>query len=261
MGQLGAGGGVRQLERLDEHARLLVAKNVATDGFTKGLRVAIDIENVVLNLESKPKVNAKQVERLLLVLVRSCDVGSDLQRRGQENRRLEANHFHILVQRHRAMLELHVVLLPLADFGRHAIEELQDTGKLGLRHAAEQLIGLYHHLVARQNGRVVVPTDMHGRLAAAHGGVVHDIVVQQGEVVKHLDGQRCRKRLENGTRVGGGGLLGASVHSGCGQHQGGTQTLAARGERIFNRLVQAIRRAVPIELGQSFFDERSHING
>ena len=83
MGEFGTGRGVRQLECLDEHAGLLIAKDVAANGLAKGLGVAIDIENVVLNLECQPDMNTKQVERLLLVLVGTGDIRTHLQRGGE----------------------------------------------------------------------------------------------------------------------------------------------------------------------------------
>ena len=62
-------------------------------------------------------------------------------------------------------------------------------------------------------------------LAPAHGGVVHDVVVQQREVVEHLDGRSRGQRLLH--------VVGEDAAGERQQH--GAEAFAAPGERIADR--------------------------
>ena len=69
-------------------------------------------------------------------------------------------------------------------------ETVQDAGKLFRFHAAENLVGEDHHGIAREDGAVHPPLSHYRRLAAPQVGVVHNVVMQQGEIMVDLHGQR-----------------------------------------------------------------------
>ena len=71
----------------------------------------------------------------------------------------------------------------------------------------------------------VLMSEILSMIAAAHGGIVHDVVVQQREVVEHLDGRSCGQRLLH--------VVGEDAAGERQQH--GAEAFAAPGERIADR--------------------------
>ena len=126
------------------------------------------------------------------------------------------------------MFEIHVVLLSLADAERHLVEEGHHLRQQVRRDAAEQAVGADQHGVARENGHVLPPACEDRGLAAPHGRVVHDVVVQQGEVVEHLDGGGGRQGLLQVV-----GEQAAREH-----HEHRSQPLATPGERVADGCVE-----------------------
>ena len=80
--------------------------------------------------------------------------------------------------------------------------------------------------------------------AAPHGGVVHDVVVQQREIVEHLDGRGCGQRL---LHVVGKGAVGEHQ-----QHR--PQAFAASGQRIADRRIQELGFGREIGLCEEILD-------
>ena len=154
-----------------------------------------------------------------------------------------------------AALEIHIVLLPLADPDGHIRkhgEQLRQHGLVALR---KQTVGPNHHRIARKNRHIVVPARMHGRLAPTHVRTVHDVVVQQREIMENLYGHRGRLRSVD-----------PSAESRAGHQQGDRpDPLAALLERISDRLVQQARLARPFHRPELLledplqFIERVHI--
>ena len=66
--------GVSSVEGIDEHVGLLVRCNVATNSLTKHLGVAIDIKQVVLQLEGQAHLFADAVQPVDILLVYNIDV-------------------------------------------------------------------------------------------------------------------------------------------------------------------------------------------
>ena len=86
-------------------------------------------------------------------------------------------------------------------------------------------------------------------LAPAHGGVVHDVVVQQREVVEHLDGRSRGQRLLH--------VVGEDAAGERQQH--GAEAFAAPGERIADRGVEEFRFGRKFGLGEVIFDGGEHL--
>ena len=87
--------------------------------------------------------------------------------------------------RHR--LEVHVVLLTLAHVDSHVAKDAKDTLHVLGINTQQVLVGNDKHRVARQDSYITTPLSIYRRLASAHRGVVHDVVVKECEVVEHLD--------------------------------------------------------------------------
>ena len=58
-----------------------------------------------------------------------------------------------------------------------------------LRAVGKKLVSLYAHYVSAQDCNVVVPFAVNGLLPAAEFRLVHDIVVDKGELVENLQGK------------------------------------------------------------------------
>ena len=105
----------------------------------------------------------------------------------------EFDHVEILLDRNRLPgFEIHIVLLAFADFDGHRIEAGENLRQHLGRVFAQQAVGADEHRIARQDGDVLSPFGEDGRVAPAHRRVVHDVVVQQREIMENLDGCRCR---------------------------------------------------------------------
>ena len=140
--------------------------------------------------------------------------------------------------------EIHIVLLAFADFDGHRIEAGENLRQHLGRVFAQQAVGADEHRIARQDGDVLSPFGEDGRVTPAHRRVVHDVVVQQREIMENLDGCRCRH-----------GRLGLVGEDSAGKHQQhGTQPFPAHREGIADRCVQPAGFFGISDLSQIMFD-------
>ena len=147
--------------------------------------VAEGVEQVVSQLEAQAQVLPEQAQVLAVGLRCPSEVRAHLERTAQQHGGLQADHLQVFRQGHVvALLEVHVLLLALADLQGVSAEQFEDHGIAG-----HQLVGLHQHGITAQDGGVHAPLRMHGGLPPAQGGGVHDVVVHQGEVVEELDAQ------------------------------------------------------------------------
>ena len=138
-------------------------------------------------MECKPEVFAHLVEQLCGGFVGTANQCAHLACATQQYRCLQANHLDVFVNGDVvARLEVDVVLLTLVDFHCCAVVEVHHLRHYVGRSLSNQLGCHGEHGVARKDGSVVIPLDVHRGFAAANVGFVHHIVVQKGEVVKHL---------------------------------------------------------------------------
>jgi hypothetical protein len=102
---------------------------------------------------------------------------------------LEANHLYVFFLGDIvAGLEVYVVLLSLIYLKGCFDKQIHHLGtfcRVGL--FLHQLARQQQHGVTGEDGGIFVPHLVYGRFAAAHIGAVHHIVVQEGEVVIHLN--------------------------------------------------------------------------
>jgi len=82
-----------------------------------------------------------------------------------------------------ARLEGNIELLALVDLKRGLGEDAEHGRQLVGRHLLYALKRQDEHVVAREDGLVGIPAAMNGGLTATHIGIVHQVVVQQGEVM------------------------------------------------------------------------------
>ena len=182
--QFGTLTAVGTVDGIDEHVGLLVAEDVSADGLAEYFRVAINIQIVVLQLECQSHAFAEGIERIGIGLWGIGHDGTNLQGTCQQHTGLEAYHLNVFIFGHiSAGLKVDVVLLTLAylkrGFGKE-VEHGAQVSLITLRHALESQ---HQHAVARKDGCIVVPFLVHGEVAAAHVGTVHQVIVQQGVVV------------------------------------------------------------------------------
>ena len=192
-----------------------------------------------------PQLDGETAQFAAVLLRGAAQHGADGDRAGQQHRGLEFDHVHVFHDRDLAFaLEVHVVLLSFADFERHGVERAQYPGQQLRGHFAQQAVGADHHGVARKDRHARPPLGIDRRFAAAHGGVVHDVVVQQREVVEHLDGGRSRQ----------GGLKPVGENAVCEHQQHRAQAFAAARQRIADRCVETFGFGRELGLGQIIFD-------
>ena len=119
-----------------------------------------------------------------------AQAGAQLQAEAEEDGRFQANHVQVLGDADLGFgFKIHVPLLAFADLGGRLAEAGEDAREQHRRHVQEQLVGPHQHHVAGEDGDVGVPLFVHGGLAAAQGGLVHQVVVEEGEVVEDFGGQ------------------------------------------------------------------------
>ena len=125
---------------------------------------------------------------MTVFFARPADDRSDDGRTRQQGRSFEFDHVEILLDRNRLPgFEIHIVLLAFADFDGHRIEAGENLRQHLGRVFAQQAVGADEHRIARQDGDVLSPFGEDGRVAPAHRRVVHDVAVQQREIMENLD--------------------------------------------------------------------------
>ena len=213
----------------EQQVGLLVVLDIAADGLAETLLVAVHVEIVVVDLEGYAEIGAEIVECLQAFGVGSADDGSDLEGCGEQGACLKGDHADVLGDGDGvATLEVHVEGLAFVDVHGTLVECLEHRAEGGVGDLGDELCGKGEHGVAGEDGGVLVPAGVDGRAAAAQIGAVHDVVVQQGEVVEDFD-------AECGVECGGG-----ICAEGFGSHEceHGTEALAAAVEGVDDGLVE-----------------------
>ena len=145
-----------------------------------------------MKLERQTNLLAKAVETGGIGSAGIGEHGTDLQSASQQHAGLQTNHLYILVLAHiHAVLEIHVILLPLANLKSGLGEDVEHLLELVLTAVGHELISEHEHAVTREDGGVGIPLLVHGLMSAAQVGVVHEVVVEQRVVVVGLEGA-CR---------------------------------------------------------------------
>ena len=181
----------RDLSRLlggDAQVCLLVAEDVASNALAESLWVAPAVEPVVLQLECQSDVGTEAIEDVGILLRSLADDGTHLERAAQEHRSLQAYHLDVFLFSHVvAALKLEIELLTFANLDSGAGEEFKDWAQQYGAGLGNMFESHRQHGIAREDGSVVVPFDVHRRSAAAVGSLVHHVVVQQCEVMVDLE--------------------------------------------------------------------------
>ena len=143
------------------------------------------------------------------------------------------------------MLEVHIVLLSLANLECCLGEQSEHLGKFLLLTLCDALVCKHEHRVAREDCGVGIPTAVYGFVSATQVGVVHEVVVQKRVVVVCLQAtSRHDYRL--------GVVLEQIVGK---EHQHGAYALAAKREYVADRFVERRRLAVVCEVVKCVVDK------
>ena len=138
----------------------------------------------------------------------------------------------------------------MTDLLVHQIERVDDVLEYTRRSFGDELIGQPLHGISTEDGLIVVPFHMDGGTPTARRGLVHDVVVEQGEVVVHLDSkgwfQSCLDVIV--------------VEAGCNEHEGGTQTLASRIKGVPDGVVESGCGNGVVEVLKPLFDHFTEIS-
>src|SRR5690349_8556408 len=100
----------------------------------------------------------------------------------------------------------------------------------------ERLVAVGDELVAGQDRRAFIPFGVDGWTVAAHGGMVHDVVVDEREIVQDFDGGRG---MEGACGVAAGGFAGE-------QEEERPEPLPSGSEDVAHRRVER-RRPAPVD--------------
>jgi len=233
------------LEGVEEEERLFVVFDVGAGLFAKRGGVAVGVEEVVAELEGETDADAEAVQIFDVVAVGLSDEGADFEGAGEEDGGFEADHLHVFVDGDVvAGLEVHVVLLTFADFPAGLFKGVEYFVEIGVGLLDEVAPGEDIHSVARQDGGVFVPFAVDGGLAATDGRLVHEVVVEQGEVVEHLDADGVVVSLfDVGIEEVGGG-----------EEEKGAYPFAAQGKGVGYGIVELARFVDEILVGEELFD-------
>ena len=99
----------------------LVVQDVSSDCLSEDFRVGVCVEPVVGNLEGESKVISVFVQQVAILLRCLGYQGSHFCGTCNQNSRLQPYHLHVVLHRHLLkVFEIHVVLLPFADFCRRS---------------------------------------------------------------------------------------------------------------------------------------------
>ena len=162
--------GLGGLKSLEQEVGLFVVFDVGACLFAEGLCVAVGVEKVVAQLEGESDVDAEVVEGVGVGLGRVGVEGSDFECCREQDGCLEPYHFEVFGYGDVvALLEVHIVLLPLADFHTCLLEDVEYLVEVGVWLPEEVLPGEDVHCVAREDGGVGVPLEVDGGFAASDG--------------------------------------------------------------------------------------------
>lgn len=219
----------RTLESVDEEERLLATEDIATDFLAKHGGITVDIQIIILKLESQTNLFGKTIEHLSVGIGSIGDKGTHLGGTGEKNGGLETNHLNVFRLRDvGALLEIHVILLTLANL-------LCGTGKkteyISLTTAAtlhDQLESQDQHRVTREHSRVLVPFLMDRQLAASHIGMIHEVIMEKRMVMVGFQTDGCRNSF---VRI-------LAVEAMGKQQKSGSQTFAAHAEDVADGFVE-----------------------
>ena len=226
---------VGAVQGVDEHVGLLVRCDIATDGLTEDACVAIDVEEVILQLEGQSHLFAKLIEGIGVGGRRVGEDGTHLRGTGEQDAGLQANHLDVLIFADiGTMFEVHVVLLTFANLQGGLGEEGHHRSELVRTALCHALIGKHEHRVAGEDSGIGIPATVDGGMSAPEVGIVHEIVVEQRVVMIGLQ-RTCRG--QDAFRV-------VLVHVVDEEHEHGTYALASEGEYILNGLVERARLSV-----------------
>ena len=223
---------VGNLHRCGGQERLFPLGNVAPYLLPERILCTVTVENIVTYLECHAQFRSEGVYSVAVLLRgpaanRTYDGGT-----GEQDGRLERYHVQVILHGNPfERFEIHVVLLSLAHLQRGIVEDAENTGQDGRVGLFEQTVGVNHHGIARKDGAVDTPFAVYGRFAAADGSIVHDVVVQQREVVENLHRRSTRQRTRHVV----------AEYVACHHGQQRPEPFAALTERIDNGLVKRIR--------------------
>ena len=130
----------------------------------------------------QPHLLAEGVKVGYVLLVCAAKNSAYLECVAEQEGGLHADHLHIFLCLYVvALLEVDVVLLSLA----HAFSSFDEGGEgFAVVHTfVEKLVCHDEHSVARQDGCVLVPLLMNSEVASPHVALVHEVVMQESEVV------------------------------------------------------------------------------
>ena len=231
---------------IEHKAGLLTLKDIATDALAQLLHCAVAVEQVVLLLEGEAEFECIAVNLLAVALRSITQHGTNHRGTRQQNGGLKLNHIHILDNRHLlALLEIHIVLLTLTHLQGHRGEDIHNARQFVGRRTTQQAVGINHHCIARQDGHILAPTSKDRGLAATHVGIIHNIVVQKREVMKHLYGRSGRQCILQ--------LTAKSLTNQ--QQQRGTNTFAATRHRVDDGGIKVFRLLGELYLCEVIFKQ------
>ena len=150
-----------------------------------------------------------------------------------------------------AFLEVHVVLLSLVDLDGSPGEELRYLGQVLLVTLADALHGHHQHVVSAQDGRVVVPLLVDGGLSASHLGTIHQVIMEQCEIVVCLQ--------SNGGKYGGRDVLPIEVAGH--EEQDRAYALPSQREGVGDRGIESFGYLACIVVSQSLVDDSEQFVG
>src|SRR5690606_15637246 len=150
--------------------------------------IAEGIAIVVLHLERNAELSAKFIQELLIPLSRSSANGAHRPTSCEYRGCLQRDHAQIAIEINIiGFFEIHVKLLSLAKLPRRTIEECADGEDVFSGNAVEIIVCGHEHHIACKQCCVFSVLRMHGRHSPSQRSFVHDVVVNEREIMEELD--------------------------------------------------------------------------
>ena len=173
---------------MNEQEGFLARNDIAAGLFAKFFGITKSVEEVILYLEGNAQLATKFIKQVLVSLQCTAENGAHLQACCQQHGCFCVDHVKVGGKVHLiSFFKIHIQLLSFANQACCVAENVNDGPGVVGSNAVETLVGLHQHHVAGQQCGRFTKLLVHRFHAASQRRLVHDVVVNEREVVKQLN--------------------------------------------------------------------------
>src|SRR5690606_5702702 len=143
---------------LDQQIGFFISNDLSSYLFSKFGFVGVHVPQVILKLEADAYAYTKIISPLRVFFWSTRQKSPVLERKTQQDRRLQPDHVKVFFFRHLiAGFEIHVKLLPFTYLCRRPVKMFHAQGKFVSRNLKQHVICPHHHHISGKNRRVGIP--------------------------------------------------------------------------------------------------------